>query len=171
MSILDRVINDIKTAPAVFGRAVNDLNVGGGPVNNAPVPPIVKGSPQNIPVNDAGMPPAATSYGQRLAQIPRGEPLPQHLPLVISQELNRSLLPEPVVRQLGTVASGTPGVHMPSYIAGLHDGAHAYSGMIQPQPTINGQQPFANSGPVIGGMISPGQPTAEPVTPIYPNGQ
>lgn len=128
MSILERVVNDIKAIPGVVG---SDRTPPTGPVTNAPVPPPVRGSITDIPYNGP--------------QAIGGPDMPVRQPLAMRPLA--SLLPEAVVRQLGTAASGTPGVHMPSYVAGLHDGAHAYAGVLSGPNTVNQAPGFETYDP------------------------
>lgn len=163
MSILDRVVDDVKSAPAAAIASVEDAFRPSGPIPLSPSAaqvkemdtPIDGGNPPGFP---AEVPIGPANGAQRNGNAPTGiqataarvvaqQPVPTLQPMI-----KASILPEPVVAGLAQQAQqAASGVHMPSYIAGLHDGAHALLGMQQPvapaslsvqpptQPTLNTQ--------------------------------
>lgn len=88
--------------------------------------------------------------------------IPNNAAPIPGPQLDRqpSILPAQVVAELGKVAGATPGVHMPSYVAGLHDGAHALLGMVNPKgitdPVQQGINPLDNAPPM--NTVQPSRP-------------
>lgn len=116
MSILDRVKNDVE---GLFGgKSIGQESISPGNISAADAKelatPIASG---NLPGFPAEVPIDRPSGGIQTMAIPQIAGMPSALPGGLANQLTTRAL------------AINPGLHARSYIAGLHDGAHAYAGM------------------------------------------